>query len=219
LRGYQPWSQKITLAPGPRTIEAKLTPLITSTGMSDTFENLSLWSSINGWQIVKDGANNKLQVNGSALGVLKDKLYRDFEVYFTVWLTDGKGATWAVRADKEGKRYYLFHLTGTAPAAGFTPRRFYTYLVEDGSVSEVSTPVPVLTQLNNKDSYTIQLTVKENVITHKMTSNADGEPNELGTYTDTTPNKDRSLYGTFGFRSFKGESFQVDDFTLTPLQP
>lgn len=57
---------------------------------------------------MRDNANSKLQVNGNALGTLKDKIYRNFEVYFTVWLADGKGASWAVRADKEGKRYYLF---------------------------------------------------------------------------------------------------------------
>lgn len=97
------------------------------------------------------------------------------------------------------------------------PRRFYTYLMQDGALTEVTSPVMVLTKLNSKDSYTIHLTVKEFVITHDMTSNSDGEANDLGVYTDTTPTKERSLYGTFGFLSFKGEVFHVDDFTLSPL--
>ena len=219
LPGYETWSQKIMLAPGPRTIAANLTPIVTSAGMSDSFDSLSLWSHPATWKLIKDGANSKLQVSGDALGLLKNKLYRNFEVHFTVWLADGKGATWAVRADKEGKRYYLFHLTGAAPAEGLASRRFYTYLMQDGGLSEVNSPVTVLTKLNNKDSYTIHLTVKENVITHDMTSNVDGEQNELGVYTDTTTTKERSLYGTFGFLSFKGESFQVDDFNLQPLLP
>ena len=219
LIGHQTWTQKIVLKPGPLTINATLTPIVTSVGESDQFDslNLSRWTAPDSWKLVKEGTNGRLQIGGERLGVLKEKLYRNFEVHFTVWLADGKGATWAVRADREGKRYYLFHLAGTNPAEGLTSRRFYTYLMQDGVLTEVNSPVAVLTKLNNKDSYTIHLTVKEFVITHDMTSNVDGEPNDLGVYTDTTTTKERSLYGTFGFRSFKGEVFQVDDFTLAPL--
>lgn len=217
LIGFQTWTQKLLFTPGPRVVAASLTPIVTSAGMSDSFDSLSLWAHPTTWKLAKDGANSRLQVGSDALGLLKDKLYRNFEVHFTVWLTDGKGASWAVRADIEGKRYYLFHLTGAAPAEGLTPRRFYTYLMQDGVLLEVNSPVTVLTKMNNKDNYTIHLTVKENVITHDMTSNVDGEQNDLGIYTDTTATKERSLYGTFGFRSFKGESFHVDDFNLQPL--
>ncbi len=219
LIGHQTWSQKIMLAPGPLTINATLTPIVTSVGESDQFDSptLSRWAAPDSWKVVTSGPNNRLQISGDTLGLLKDKLYRNFEVHFTVWLTDGKGATWAVRADKAGKRYYLFQLAGATPAEGLTSRRFYTYLMQDGVLTEVSSPVTVLTKLNNKDSYLIHLTVKEHVITHEITSNSDGATNDLGIYTDTTTTKERSLYGTFGFRSFKGEVFQVDDFTLAPL--
>ncbi len=213
LLGHQTWSQKIMLTPGPRVITATLTPIATSVGVTDTFGSLSLWNAPDSWTRV----NDRLQVSGDKLGVLKDTLYRNFEVHFIVWLPDGKGASWAVRADQAGKRYYLFHLTGASPSKGLTAHRFYTYLVEDGALREVSSSVAVLTKLNSKDSYTIHLTVKEHLITHDMTSNATGEPNDLGVYTDTTATKERSLYGTFGFLSFKGETFHVDDFNLQPL--
>lgn len=86
-------------------------------------------------------------------------------------------------------------------------RAAYTYLVQDGVISEVSTPTTVLTQLNNKESYTIHLTVKNDyVITHEITSNNNGELNELGIYTDSSETKERSLFGPFGFLSFKGKS-------------
>ncbi len=213
LLGHQTWSQKIMLTPGPLAINATLTPIATSVGVTDTFGSLALWNAPDTWTRV----NDRLQVSGNKLGVLKDTLYRNFEVHFIVWLPDGKGASWAVRADQAGKRYYLFHLTGASPSNGFKPHCFYTYLVEDGAMREISSSVAVLTKLNSKDSYTIHLTVKEHLITHDMTSNATGEPNDLGVYTDTTTTKERSLYGTFGFLSFKGETFHVDDFNLQPL--
>ena len=216
LLGYESWKQKLTLAPGPRVIEVKLTPIITSAGVTDVFDSLSLWAAPPTWKILKETANSKLAVGGNALGTLKDKRYRNFEVHFTLWLADGKGATWAVRADQAGRRYYLFHLTGANAATELTPRRFYTYLVQDGVITEVNTPTTVLTQLNAKDNYTIRLTVKDFVMTHEITSNSNGELNDLGVYTDTSDARERSLFGGFGFLSLKGEVFHVDDFNLEP---
>ena len=36
----------------------------------------------------------------------------------------------------------------------------------------------------------------------------------LGSWTDTSPTKEKFLYGTFGFRSLSGEVFSVDELTL-----
>lgn len=213
LLGYQTWSQKLLLAPGPRTIEVKLDPVLTSAGVTDYFDNLAQWNAPASWKIVSAG--QRLQVSGSQLGTLKDKIYRDFEANFLVWLGDGKGATWAVRADKEGRNYYLFHLSGPN-ATAHTPRRFYTYLVTDGGApQEVSTPIPVLIDLNTKTSYTINVRVTGHTIRHKITSNDTAEEVDLGIWTDTTTMRDKFLYGSFGFRALAGEVFAVDDFTLT----
>jgi hypothetical protein len=221
LLGYEPWEQQVALTPGPRKIEAKLTPLVTSAGASDIFDNLNLWAAPAEWSLFKEGANSKLQVSSKSLGLLKNTLYRNFEALFTVWLVDGKGASWAVRADKEGKRYYLFHLAGANAANGLTPRRFYTYLVEDGNITEVVTPTTVLSPLKAQENYTVRLTVENYVIRHYITSNNInspdlGKPDDLGVFTDTSTSKERSLYGSFGFLASQGEVFQVDDFNLEP---
>jgi len=220
LLGYETWTRREQLTPGARTIPVKLEPIATSAGVSDVFDDLSLWAAPADWKIRDDRTpngkiNKKLVVSGEQLGAPKGTIYRDFQASFTLWLADGKGAAWAVRLDKSGKNYYLFYLAGPNSA---TPKKFYTYLVRDGQVTQVNTPTPVLADLNQKDNYQIEVTVQGFTITHLIISNATGEKNDLGVYTDITDTKTNYLYGTFGFRSFKGESFVIDDFTLQPTK-
>ncbi|MGH9832580.1 MAG: hypothetical protein ACREBD_25345 [Blastocatellia bacterium] len=217
LLDYQPWSKKEMLAPGPRTINITLDPIVTSAGFSDFFANLSLWNAPPSWKIIPDGRNNKLEVGGEQIGALSDKTYRDFRAVFTIWLKDGKGATWAVRIDKEGRNYYLFHLAGPNSTA-HTPNRFFTYLVKDGAAPvEVNTPIPLLVDLNQKDPYTIKVEVTGYAVAHYITSEQSGEENTLGAWTDTAATKDKFLYGSFGFRSLSGEVFTVDDLHIEPI--
>lgn len=219
LLGYQTWTKPELLSPGPKTISVKLDPIVTSAGVSDGFDSLSQWKTPSaGWELATDGRNKKLRVKGPELGLLKDRVYRDIqkESNFIIWLEDGKGATWAVKADKDARSYYLFHLAGPKSTT-HTPKKFYTYVVRDGAAPvEESTPFPVLMELDMKSSYLINIEVSGDKILHWITSNETGERVELGAWTDTTTTKDRFLYGTFGFRSLVGEVFAVDDFNLEP---
>ena len=214
LLGFQPWSQQVTLSPGPRAITVKLDPIVTSTGDTDFFDNLSQWNAPPSWKIVSDGSNKKLEVNGDQLGLLRDRTYRDFVVSFNLSLKDGKGATWAVRADKECRNYYLFHLAGPNSATR-TPMRLYSYLIKDGEISDVSTPFPVLIVLNQKSSYNIRILVKDHEIRQLITDNLTGDESDLGAWTDTNPSREKFLYGSFGFRALSDEVFTVDDLTIT----
>lgn len=217
--GYQTWSSRELLSPGPRPLTVRLEPIVTSTGVSDFFDTLSLWNPSPTWTLANDGRNKRLQVKGEQLGVLKDKTYRDCQAVFTVWLTDGKGASWVIKADKTGRSYYLFHLAGPSSTT-HTPNRFYTYLIKDGAAPvEVSTPAPVLAKLSTTVSYTINLSVQDYTVRHSIVSNETAETDDLGIWTDTSVTKDRFLYGTFGFRSLAGEVFIVDDFNIEPIQP
>ncbi len=218
LLGYQSWSETKKLAPGPIEFEVKLNPIVTSTGVSDGFDSLSQWQAPSTWNLVTEGSNKKLRIKGTELGLLKDKVYRDIqkESNFTLWLEDGKGATWAVKADKDGRSYYLFHLAGPNSTT-HTPKKFYTYIVKDGGApDEVSTPFPVLMELDQKTSYLINIEISGEKILHWITSNETGQQVELGAWTDTTATKEKFLYGRFGFRSLAGEIFSVDDFTVEP---
>lgn len=218
LVGYHTLTRREMLAPGPRTITVKLDPMTTSAGVSDFFDNLSLWNAPSSWKIVSEGRNKKLEVKGPQLGSLSNKTYRDFTANFTIWLDDGKGATWAVRTDRESRNYYLFHLAGPKSTTQ-TPNRFYTYLVRDGGDPiEVSTPIPVIIDLTQPGSYTITVTVRDYTIRHSIVGNQKIEESDLGIWTDTTETKDKFLFGTFGFRSLFGEVFTVDDLNLEPIK-
>lgn len=220
LLGYQDWANREMLVPGARTIPVKLTPIVTSAGVSDTFDDMSLWNAPSSWNLVSvkmpNGKNNrKLSVVSNKPGTPKNTLYRDFDANFEVRLSDGKGAAWAVKVDKSVSSYYLFYLAGPNSE---TPKKFYTYLVKDGQMTQVSTPIPVIADLNQKDSYTIDLTVRGYTIQHSITSNATGEKLDLGIFTDVSDTKNNFLYGTFGFLSFKGENFVVDEFNIQPVK-
>lgn len=218
LLGYQTWTKRETLSPGPRAITVKLDPIVTSAGVSDFFANLSLWKAPSSWKIVSDARNSKLEVQGEQLGLLSDKVYRDFDANFLLWLNDGKGATWAMRVSKDGRSYYLFHLAGPKSTT-HTPKKFYTYLVRDGADPvEVSTPIPVLLDFDKPGPFTVTISARGYTITQSITDR-DAEESDLGKWTDTTVTKDRFLYGSFGFRALSDEVFQVDDLNLEPLNP
>jgi hypothetical protein len=218
LPGYQPWLSTEMLTPGTHTISAALLPVLTSTGTSDFFDNLSLWNAPSTWKIVSDNRNTKLEVSGDNLGVLRDITYRDFDanLNFTIWLENGQGATWAMRVDQQGRNYYLFHLAGPKSTT-HTANRFYTYLVKDGGEPvEVSTPMPVLVDLAQPGSFTITINVRGYKVTHKIVGNHKVEESDLGIWTDTTRTKELFLYGSFGFRCLSSEIFSVDDLYFAP---
>ncbi len=217
LTGYETVTRREMLKPGVQSIEVKLEPILTAAGFNDIFDSLSQWKAPQTWKIAGDARNRKLEVRGEQPGLLRDKIYRDCEINFTIWLDDGKGATWIVRADKEGHRYYMFHLAGPN-TSGLNPRKFYTYLVTDGKAEEISSATQVIPELNTRTSYTINIRVQGNTIKHTITSNETGATDDLGLWTDTSLEKDRFLFGTIGFRSFAGEIFSVDDLALEPPQ-
>ena len=218
LVGYHPWRLRERLLPGPRSVKVDLAPIVTSTGTSDFFDGLVQWEAPPTWRVLKDARNSRLEVQGTTPGLLKEQLYRNFEATFTLWLPDGQGAAWVVRANRPGSDYYLFHLTGPNARTG-TPRRFSTYLVRAGNPpEEVGTPAPLLVDLAPNASYTIGVTVRDFTIQHTITSNETGETNDLGIWTDTSPSREAYLFGTFGFRALHEEIFLVDDFHIVPLQ-
>ncbi|MEP7273829.1 MAG: hypothetical protein ABI882_20180, partial [Acidobacteriota bacterium] len=214
--GYLPKTVRERLTAGARTLVIDLEPFANPEGASDGYDNLNQWSSPPTWKSVASANNRTLQVSGGRLGLLKDKVYKDFQAVFTLWMPDGKGATWAMRADATGQNYYLFHLAGPKSTTHI-PNRFYTYIVKNGKEPvEVNTPTPLVVDLNATSSFLIHVVARSHTIEHSITSNETGEKVTLGLYTDSSPTKDKFLYGLFGFRSLDGEIFIVDDFTIDP---
>ncbi|MFM8392628.1 MAG: PEGA domain-containing protein, partial [Acidobacteriota bacterium] len=180
LTGFQSWRMVTPLSPGPKKIRVEMSPVVTSAGVSDFFDSLNQWQAPRDWRVVGDARNKRLEVHGPEVGRLRGLIYRDLQANFTVWFGDGKGATWLVRIDPEGRSYYIFHLAGPN-STGATPRRFYTYLVRNGGEPvEVGTPAPLLADITPQTSYTINLTIRDYTIQHTITSNETGETNDLG---------------------------------------
>ena len=218
MTGFQPWKLQTTLTPGPRKFKVEMLPVVTSAGVSDFFDSLTQWRAPTEWSVSGDNRNKRLTVRGSQIGQLGGLVYRDIQVNFTVWFEDGKGASWAVRMDPAGQNYYLFHISGPG-STNLTPRRFHTFLVRNGTTPmPVGTPVPLLADITTQSSYTINLTVRDFTIQHSITSNETGETNDLGVWTDVSTDREKYLYGTFGFRSLHGEVFRVDDLNIEPVQ-
>ena len=218
LVGFQTWRMTTTLSPGPKSIKVEMSPVTTSAGVSDFFDSLNQWQAPNDWRVVGDARNKRLEVHGAQPGRLKGLTYRDLQANFTVWFGDGKGASWLVKVDPEGSNYFLFHISGPE-SSGATPRRFFTYLVRNGGAPiEVGTPAPLLADLTRQTSYTITLTIKDHTIQHTITSNETGETNDLGIWTDVSTDREKYLFGSFGFRSLYGEVFLVDDLNIEPFR-
>ncbi len=218
LVGFQSWRAKLALSPGPRKIQVEMSPVVTSAGVSDFFDSLNQWQTPPDWRVIGDARNKRLEVRGPQPGMLKGLIYRDLQATFTVWFGEAKGASWIVKIDPEGRNYYLFHLAGPK-STGATPRRFYTYLVRNGGEPvEVGTPAPLLADITPQASYTINLTIRDYTIQHTITSNETGETNDLGIWTDVSAEREKYLFGTFGFRSLHGEVFIVDDLNIEPFR-
>jgi hypothetical protein len=215
--GYITKSLRERLAPGPHTLNLDLEPFANPEGASDGFDNLNQWGAPATWKPISTASNRTLQISGTQLGLLKGKMYKDFQSVFTLWMPDGKGATWGVKADQAGKNYYLFHLSGPKAIAPFLPNRFYSFVVKDGGEPvEVNPPTPLVVDLTPTSSFLIHIVATGYTIEHSITSNETGEKVTLGRYTDSTTSRDKFLYGLFGFRSFPGEAFIIDDFTIDP---
>ncbi|MBX3277012.1 MAG: carboxypeptidase regulatory-like domain-containing protein [Acidobacteria bacterium] len=218
MLGYEPRTVRKILAPGENSIESMLEPVVTSDGTSDFFDDLTHWAAPETWEILREGNNRRLRISGSATGWMRGKIYRDLLINFALWMPDGRGATWAVRADEKGRNYYLFHLSGPNSTTHI-PNRFYTYIVRDGGRPEqVDTPTPVLDTPDDKTSYTVEISIRGHKIEHTMESNETGERTTLGSFTDSSLTRDERAFGTFGFLSLAGETFIVDDLHLDPIK-
>jgi len=217
MTGYQTKTLHERFGPGIRSLDLALERIAEAVGASDGFDDMNLWSHPATWKVMTEGNNRRLQVSGAQVGILKNKVYRDFDAVFTFWMTENKGVTWVLRADSSGKNYYMFHLSGPKSTTQL-PNRFYTYLVRDGNPESLNTPTPLVLDLSPNTSYTINVSVRGHRIEHSITSNDTGEKVVLGQFTDTSATKDTMLYGHFGFRALGNELFQVDDFTIDPAK-
>lgn len=216
LDGYYPGSRKASFSLDKDVeLEIKLTP-IAFKPFQDSIENLASWIAPRSWQKNPNGKYGMI-VQGPGMGFAKDTVngrplvYKDFTMSFNFSFRNGKGAAWVVRARDE-KNYYLFQLTGPN---GSSPKRFYSFICQDGEIKPLANPVIIAEPMTNPtESFTIVVEAKGSTITHKIelksAPKTDG-PQPLSTITDY-----RISIGAIGFATKDEEQFLVEFVGIAP---
>lgn len=196
-----------TFVAGEAKVDIALTRITFSPEFSDYFvEGSRFWSSPPAWQF----SRGNVTVRGAGLGLIRDKLYKDFTLSFDLKFANGKGAAWIMRARDENN-YYLFQLAG--PGAS-SPNTFRSFLVEKGKARLLKTDF-VAEDLNlPNDSFHIVVEARGNTIKHsiqvKSAPKAEG-PQPLSELTDGT-----LTYGGIGFSTVDGEVTVVQFVSIAP---
>jgi hypothetical protein len=186
---------------------------ITPVEMDDDFINLNKWPAAHpGWTIEGDKNKEQLVVEKHPqLGCATGIVYGDFEMSFDLKLLNNGGATWALRADRSGNNYYLFHLSGSGTQH---PNRFFSYIVRDGKIDPKSERSNVLIdELKEGQQYYIEIKAEKTKITHILKPAATGIEMKLHEFVDP---KNEFPRGGVCFRTFGDEKFSIDNFLSYP---
>jgi len=132
---------------------------------------------------------------------------------FDIRFTNGRGASWVVRA-KDDQNYYFFHLQ---PAVDGLQARFNFYVCRDGRCTlKDSKRYPELLNKPN-DSYFIQLEARGPEFTHRITIQSNpwaDDPQPLGTFRDESFG-----YGGVGFRGINESEALLQNLVVIPIKP
>jgi len=168
------------------------------------------------WRLEQRG----LAITGDRVGLFRTptekrafNVYRDFRMSFDIRFTNGRGASWVVRA-KDDQNYYFFHLQ---PAVDGLQARFNFYVCRDGRCTlKDSKRYPELLNKPN-DSYFIQLEARGPEFTHRITIQSNpraDDPQPLGTFRDESFG-----HGGVGFRGINESEALLQNLVVIPIKP
>jgi hypothetical protein len=206
---FKPAQKNEEFPVGEAVVELKLTRSLSTDEFADYFLDGAIhWEAPKEWQVKR----GRMTIDGTQVGLLKDRLYDDFKMIFDVSFTNGKGAAWVVRA-QDKQNFYLFQLTGPKAQNQNTLR----YFVYQNGQPRLLGSVPVVENLSKPDdSFTITVEAKGPVIKHylqvKSAPKAAG-PELISTVTDNT-----FSYGGVGFGAKDDEEFVVFLINVIPRQ-
>ncbi len=179
-----------------------------ATEFSDSFLNGTVyWSAPKSWQIEK---GRLLRVSGPGIGLIKDRMFRNFTASFDVQFINGKGAVWILRA-QDARNYYQFRLLGPQ---GSPPKALVTSVCRNGTLTPLLT-LPVSQDLGQPgDWFHIIVEARGSAIDHKIEVSSQPErgPQKLASLDDRS-----FLYGTIGFATQDGEEFYSSSVTVVPI--
>lgn len=200
--GFVSYTQPVNLARGENVIDVpELEPNPTYTEFAEFFnDGLGLLNVPGTWQWVKN--QGAIIVQGSGIGLVKDKSFRDYDFVFNVKFTNNQGAVWILRA-KNAQNYYLFQVS-------VKDRLLRSYVVENGKAT-AREPSNILVDPGGNTSYQIRAYVQGDRIRHYLKNNTTGDEELMGILVDS-----RFKYGTVGFATLAGEQFLVEDLIVIP---
>lgn len=219
LDGFENVEQPLALSLADRkpVTPVELTPIAESNeGNEDFTTGASKWVVPEAWKLERRG----LLIAGTKVGLFRTptekrafNIYRDFRMSFDLRFSNGRGASWVVRA-KDEQNYYMFQLV---PAADGLQTRFNFYVCREGQCTLKDSkryPEPL-----NKpnDSYFVQLEVRGVEFIHKITVSSNprvDDPQPLGTFSDET-----FTYGGVGFRGIDENQALLQNLVVIPIKP
>lgn len=221
LNGYEFEPQQLTLTyddPAP-VKEIKMTPIAEDAEFSEAFDRrVFKWTTPlpAAWKLA-EGNRRGLIVGGEGVSFLNntDKPNRPFNFYFdfslllNVTLTNGKGASWVVRA-QDRQNYYLFELTTAQGWSGEKELIYYVYKNGKPRLKHRETVVADIGKINA--SFRIWVEVVGNTVKH-LIEDDDGKRWPLGSPFETDG---MFTYGGIGLGSLNGLEMYVDQFVVTP---
>lgn len=206
--GYDDYKEKIKLQPGDSVLEKPLTVKKTYAGFADFFmDGGSFWALPKSWHVT----SGKMHVRGPEIGLVADRVYKDFRLEFDITLFNGKGAVWVIRARDENN-YYVFQLSGDK---GTYPNTFRSYLCKDGKVQLLKTTAVTEDISQPNDSLHIVVVAKGNEISHFIETASkprEGGIQPLDVLIDTALS-----HGRIGFSTKDNEEFIVYLFVAEPI--
>jgi hypothetical protein len=206
---FKPAQKSEEFSIGEAVVELKLTKALSTEEFADYFLDGAIhWEAPREWQIKR----GRMTVDGTQVGLLRDRLYDDFKMVFDVSFANGKGAAWILRA-QDKQNFYLFQLTGPK-ASNPNTLRYFAY--QNGQPRLLGS-VPIVEDLSKPDdSFTITVEARGPVIKHylqvKSAPKASG-PELISTISDST-----FSYGGVGFGAKDDEEFVVFLINVVPRQ-
>ena len=206
--GYEEHKERFKVEPGASAIERPLKPKKIYSGFADFFlDGGSSWTLPKSWEVM----SGKMLVRGPEIGLVADRIYKDFKLEFDISLRNGKGAVWVIRARDENN-YYVFQLSGQKATA---PNTFRSYVCRDGKLQLINT-----TKINEDlsqpgDSFHIVVEAKGSEIRHFIESVSN--PSEKGVRMLDILVDSTLSYGKVGFSTKESEEFIVYSFVAAPI--
>jgi hypothetical protein len=199
--GFEPAQLKKNLAAGNEIVQLTLKRIAFSEEFSDFFQDgITFWEAPQTWKAMR----GKMTVTGPEAGLMRDRVYGDFQMVFDISFANAVGAAWILRA-RDKQNYYLFQLT---------PTTFRSYVYQNGQYQLLKSD-PVVEDLSRaNDSFTITIEAIGPIIKHfiqvKSAPKAEG-PQPLSAITNTV-----FPYGRIGFGTKDNETFVVNFVNVTP---